>query len=627
MACRHSKIICLATLFVLMVSVLSGCGSKNEGKVTEKQVQVTAVPTVNPTVVGFTKALETEAPVITEVPAVSGLDSAQLKAINTLNYLTSLLQDIHESKQNRIYLQEAFVSLKDNTHPDIDSTTQSYVTDMLNTLSNLRMLAVKRDHLEYIYEQKKAQALKSAIPSPLSVLNIVQAGNPVKMLASLAYMAADSVGGYLAATSDNDLQYLQDGWELDEQETKQLDQSQIKAFNYMVDIVRDAGLHDENALLAMNETSVKEFIGIKNTGNVHSRIRALKDNEKTYRGYGGYWLLLAQSYYELGQYEDCLKAFASYESLNMNIFRKDHDYANTIPLIVSAASESMTVNEYIPFADKYLGLLMANCENSEWNLRYFAAVTYLDLYRKTTSEEYLQKAFYIAKNNVNYLIKEQLDSNEAYLVKVKKEETTNLKEKDKKEAEQVNKAREEKRKKELPPVYEPLWINCNLMFDIAQKYDVPAAEKSEVEAIMHNNDNPLFLIEPLDDACWFERKDHRAEASEGIDYNKGDLSIPAKYISDDYNIVVKLTEGYATVTFDDWIIDKVERKTEGNLDTFIAKFKSKKAASHDYKNDGRAKVSICPKNESDVPAFSADFKAVPEVLVFQYGLHFERVGK
>ncbi len=623
---RTVRTVCLILAMVLMIGMLSGCSNSSQEKTDNVSAAgTTPLPTVNPAAIESSNAEEKTGLVQTDFPAVTGLSNGQLKAINTLNYLTSLLQDIHDSKQNRIYLQEAFASLKDNTHPDIDSITQSYITDILNTLSNLRMLAVKREHLEYIYEQNKARAIRAAIPNPLTVLNVVQAHNPIKTLAALTFMAVDSIGSYLSQTEAEDLKYLQDGWDLDEQETKQLDNSQINAFNYMVNILREADLHDNNALLAMNESSVKEFIDIKKTSNIFSRIQALRDNEKTYAGYGGYWLLLAQSYYDLEQYENSLKALAAYESLNMDIFRKDHDYANTIPLMISAASETMPVNEYIPFAEKYLSKLMDNCENSQWNLRYFSAISFLDLYNKSKNTDYLEKAFYITKNNVNYLIKEQMSKNADYLKAIEKIPTKNLTEKRKKEAEQINKARETKRKTELSPVYEPLWINCALLFSLAQEYDVPVNEKTEIEAILHGNDTHLFLVEPLDDTCWFEQKNHMTEASESVLFNKGELSVPAKYISEDYAIVVELMEDNSVTEFEDWIVNKVERKEEGNIASFVVKLKSKNAASHKYTNGGIATVRIYPKGKAEKPCFLAVFKAIQDTaLGVPFNLHFER---
>ena len=616
----------MVLVLLVLISIMSGCSDQTQGKSAPDAVaQETAVPTANPITIEETAADSIDEPEENKSSALTGLSNSQLRAINTLNYLTSLLQDIQDSKQNRIYLQEAFASLKDNTHPDIDSITQSYITDILNTLSNLRMLAVKREHLEYLYEQNKAHAIKAAIPNPLSVLTVAQSQSPIKTLASLVFMAMDSVGSYLSETEAADLKYLQEGWDLDEQEIKQLDQSQINAFNYIVDIVRESDLHKENALLAMNESSVKQFIEIKKTTNTHSRIQALKDNERIYAGYGGYWLLLAQSYYELQQYENCLKAVSSYESLNMDIFRKDHDYANLIPLAISAASEVMTVAEYIPYSEKYLERLMNNCENTQWNLRYFAAVTYLDLYAKSNNDTYLQKAFYITKNNVNYLIKEQLDRNTTYLASVEKIATKNMNEKRKKEAEQINKTREMKRKTELPPVYEPLWLNCKLLFSLAQQIDISEQEKTEIEAILHGNDMPLFLIEALDNLCWFDVKEN---SKEEIAYNKGELSVPARYLSEDYEIVVQLKENEAVTVFDDWNVQKVERKTEGNLESFIVKLKSKKAAAHNYIDGGIAEVSVYPKGREEIPCYNEQFVATPDrILNVKYSLHFESTKK
>ena len=558
--------------------------------------------------------------------AIDSLDSNQLRAINMLNYLTALLQDIHESKGNKVYLQEAFDALKDNTHPDIDQTTQVYITDIMSTLNSLRMLAVKRERLQYIYEQEKAMAMKEAIPDSRAILNVVQSTTWVKALISLTVMAADSVAEYLAASSTIDLQYLLDGWDLDDQEVSKIDQSQIDAFNYMVDIVRQANLHGEDALLAMNSSSVKDFIKIKNTENVHSRIQALLDNQKTYAAYGGYWILLARTYYELGQYEECLNAFECYESLNMDIFRNDYEYAGVIPVAIAAALETMPEREYITFADKRLNLLISNSDNNQWDLRYFAAMTYLDLYAKSQDNGYLKKSFDLVKNNINYLLNEQNEQNKTYMADVVKVKTDKMKEKDKKEAEQVNKAREERRKKELPPVYEPLWLNCSLLLTLSDLYNIPAEEKSFIDSMLHPNGEALFLVKPLDDICWFDKKDSSEEATGQIELKKGEILIPAKYICEDCRIVVTLTEGDQTTVFEDWVIDKVDRKEKGELDTFTATFKSKTGSSHKYADEGMAVVTIYPKNNADMPAITATYKTVSSYVWFvQSDFHFESV--
>lgn len=74
------------------------------------------------------------------------------------------------------------------------------------------MIAVKRDRIEYIYEQNRQQAIRSAIPNPIGLLSAVKSGNALQALASVAYMAVDSVTSYEAASTETELQYLQSGW-------------------------------------------------------------------------------------------------------------------------------------------------------------------------------------------------------------------------------------------------------------------------------------------------------------------------------------------------------------------------------------------------------------------------------
>ena len=115
------------------------------------------------------------------------------------------------------------------------------------------MISVKRDRLEYIYEQNRAQALRQAIPNPMGLLSAVQSGHTLKMVASVLYMAVDAKSSYDAATSQADFQYLKDGWELDDELADELHNRTIKALNYMYNMVREYDLPGDYAL---NDESV-----------------------------------------------------------------------------------------------------------------------------------------------------------------------------------------------------------------------------------------------------------------------------------------------------------------------------------------------------------------------------------
>ncbi len=45
------------------------------------------------------------------------------------------------------------------------------------------MITEKRERLEFIYEQNRAQALRQAIPNPMGLLSVVQSGNYLKAAA------------------------------------------------------------------------------------------------------------------------------------------------------------------------------------------------------------------------------------------------------------------------------------------------------------------------------------------------------------------------------------------------------------------------------------------------------------
>ena len=426
------------------------------------------------------------------------LTDEQANAIAMLNYITVLTQDINASKNSRLYLEEAYSSLINNTYPNaVDNRTLSQLAGLLDTMEGYRMIAVKRDRLQYIYEQNQAQAIRAAVPNPLSMISTVQSFRPSKIAASLAYMVIDSITSYTAYTSEADLQYLKDGWALDDEEASMLHESRKGTFAYMINIV---GEYDLPGDLTLTENSVEEFVKWKNNDNVVSRIQFLESNQETYQSYGGYWLLLAQSYYDNGDFSQCLDAIRTYEGMNTRIFRKDYELAKVLPSVISAAEAIYTGAEYADVATHYAQMLLDNTDHNDWALRYYAAQVYIDLFAQTDDASHLKTAYDIILDNVNYLVGEQQSLNAAYLAPVQK--TTVPKDAtkgEKKQIENANKALEEIRKTELPPVCEPLRLNCDLLFALAGELKISESERQKIDGILHPSGAPIFLTETLDE--------------------------------------------------------------------------------------------------------------------------------
>lgn len=540
------------------------------------------------------------------------LDDAQRNAISMLNYITVLTQDINASKNSRLYMEEAYSNLINNTYPNaVDNRTLSQLTGLLDIMEKYRMIAVKRERLQFIYEQNQAQAIRAAVPNPLGLLSAVQSGGLIKLATSIAYMAVDSVTSYQSFNRQNDLQYIQDGWALDDEEAATLHESRKGTFSYMVSMVRDYNLPGD---LTLTESTVEEFVKWKNSSNNAGRIQFLESNRKTYQSYGGYWLLLAESYYRAGSYQKCLESINEYESVATRIFRYDYDLARVLPLAISAADEVYKNNQGVETIERYAQMILDNTDHNDWALRYFVAQTYVDLYGRTNKIEYLKSAYSVALDNVTYLVDEQHILNNAYLGKVEEVPTPKDATKDQKaQIKQYNKMLKEARKTELPPVYEPLQLNCDLLLALADKLNVSESEKKKIDNILHPNGETLFLTRPLEAISWSDPLEIEMDLAE-VDFAGTAIKLPAALISEGVKIEVAITEkGSSTPDIiTDWTIASVNRGKGKNtdFDVFTAIFTSEQIKKHDWNPDGKIVITITPKEGSAAESFSVEFKSV-----------------
>ena len=547
------------------------------------------------------------------------LTDEQQKSISMLNYLAVLTQEINESKNSRLYLENAYTSLIGNTHPNaVDYRTQKQLTELLDTLEAYRMVAVKRDRLEYLYEQNQARAIKSAIPNPLGLLSATHSINPMQLVTSVVYMAVDSTASYSAAKEEAEQEYLQSGWALDDEESEVLHTSRKQAFEYMLDIVREYSLPGD---LALSEDTVKKYVTWKNHDNNVQKIQFFEENRNTYQGYGDYWLSLASAYFQEGDYLKCIESVKTYQEMNARIFRLDHDFAKVLPLAVASAEEIQEGDEYLSDIESWLQQIIGNTSEEDWALRYFAAQAYVNLYEKTKDSGYLMKAYDIALSNVNYLVDIQRNKNAEYLSAVKEEavpkgKTPSEKEKAK-EIKEYNKMLKEERKTALPPTYEPFLLNCDLLFSLAKNEDLAISkeEMEKINEILHPDGDQIFLTDVLDAAYWINMKDGEAIYGSDlahqefqVDFDGDELVIPAFLVSEDAEIIVSISGKDEPVT--DWTIEKVDRSGEGDVAAFVATYKSKSAGKIKFTKDDKVHVEIRPKQGIQLKKYQFDFEVI-----------------
>lgn len=546
------------------------------------------------------------------------LTETQKNSIAMLNYLAMLSQQINSSKNSRMYLEEAYDALINNTNPEnVNELTESHLSSLLDIIEKYRMIAVKRERLEYIYNQNKAKAIKEAIPNPIGVLSAVTSFDYKRLAASVIYMAVDSVTSYNAYNTEIEQEYLQDGWELDDEEAENLHDSRKRAFLYMIDIVQE---YDIPGKLALNETSIENFVTYQNKTNNAQKIQFFESEENTYNAFGSYWLELAECYYDAEEYEKCLDAISTYENVQTGIFRKDYEFAQVLPKVIVAAEEVYSGKEYVEYTEKHLKTLIDNTEKSEWSLRYFAAQMYMDLYAKTKESSYLNTAFDLVLNNVNYLAGEQNSMNKTYLSAVQEVTASDTATKDeKKQVKKYNKSLKEQRKIELPPVYEPLLVNCELLFALADECNISDTQKNRIEGILDS----AFLTTTIAQKYSFTPENISVDAT----YDKDTLVLPASVVSENSVIKVSVSDGGSTTVYDDWTVKEVDRANgDDDFDGFEVTYVSKSAGKQNWSADSTVKVEIT-EPDADDSSYVVNFKVNSYKKIFMVTtVEFEQVS-
>lgn len=391
----------------------------------------------------------------------------QLNSISMMYYLAITAEEIRTAKDNRLILDDIYTSLLNNINPSaIDETTQEHLKTLRDIISAYKDISIKRERLQYIYNQNKATAIRNAVPNPLAVLSVTNALDWKKLAIAVVYTAVDSYTSYKNSSDNADKEFLMSGWELDDEEENTIKNNRDSAFDYMVDMVQKYNL---DGSLTLNEEAVENFVKICSIESVPEKTHRLESEENQYQLLGNYWLELADCYFETNKYEKCLHAVEKYNEISTEIYRKDSNYVKILPKAIVAAQQIYKGDDYISHIENYANAIIKNTSKEEWSTRYFAAQVYLDLYARTDNEAYLNNAYDIAYDNVTVLLQGQRDLNNSYLNEVKeveveepdykyvsdsvkKERKENYK-KEKKKAEKYNKYLKEERKTELPALY------------------------------------------------------------------------------------------------------------------------------------------------------------------------------
>lgn len=611
----------LSLVALSAISALAGCSATRSQDALGSHEASDAAQALHEPFTAATDAEEPDADApFSSADQLANLTGVQRNSINMLNYLAVLMQEISESKNSRLLTEEIYSDLINNTSPNaVDERTLTTIESILDTLEDYRMISVKRERLKAIYERAQADATLQALPDPLSLLSAVQSGGLAQLAFAIVYMAADSASSYSSAMNEAENQYLQSGWELDDEESEVVHDSRTEMFSYTVEMVAEYELPGD---LALTEKAVEQFVERKDA-DIAGRIKYLESNAETYCALGAYWLLLAESYHEHGDWPECLRAIEVYENLSTGILRKDRSYAKALTLAIDAASR-IGGDQSNDLVSRWADTLIANSDIEDWALRYFAAQAYVALYGQTGDSEFCNKAFNTALNNANELLGKQRELNEAFLAPIEKatvEEEPSLLdvinifsesevEKRKKEIEDYNKMLEEERKTELPPLYEPLVLNLELMRAMAKEGLISEETLLETDEIIHES-GELFLTAGLDARFTLASGSEKPKTPAGsIQFNRSELRVPVAFATLDTAISMEVDDEGEATTIDDWTLSRVDRETEDDMASFYAVYTSQTAKDFAYQEGMLVSIDFQVSPSKELASLNKMFKAV-----------------
>lgn len=337
----------------------------------------------------------------------------ELKLTRKLLYETSR---VLVSQNNRTVLDEIYSF---DWYPDISLTNSHYIADFRNDISEFKSIDVKRERLEYIYNQKKSMEIASLVPNALSVATVAfSSGDPKRAIISIAGTVLSSINSYLTTKQKNELEMIQEQWNLDDEASKVFNNLTNSIFINLTALSHNYGFSRFD--FASPET-IKDFVRIAEDENTTAKDIIMRfvgnRTEEELSKFSDYWRIIATAYYELEDYKSALSSIKKYEECFEDVFYHDENYAQMMMIKAYCIDElsidkTEIVDELVKIADAIYNNFL---EGEGWVQKYYCYQLYMDIADYTGDKSYLVKAFALL-NEVFYTnIMTYADNLEDYL--------------------------------------------------------------------------------------------------------------------------------------------------------------------------------------------------------------------
>lgn len=474
-----------------------------------------------------------------------------MTTVNMVNEIYYISEQVISESNNRTFLDEAYSHLYNNLNLRlIDDDTRTQVTQMLNAIEQYRMIDIKRERLDVIYDYQKSSAIAAAVPNPINMIGSLAmiTTNPVGAIAGIIGTAASSITMYSSTMNQVNLDMLEMQWELDDAARKNMVSINTGLFDY---ISKFSNRTQTDTSYFLNEELVTSFVEMVNDSDLERSIQSLEDLKDDLSFFPTYWLELADKYYKNGQYENCLKIIKYYEDHfdYKELYRKNYRYAQIlvdgISSIVSLGTlEEAEINQIV----SWLEIIEKNTRMDDWLQRYYCASVYLSLINCGRDNRYLyDKAIELVRSNLTQLSKEQEQLNIDYFNPVKDisevSSATDSKSKTK-EIKNYLKELEKERKTELPAMNSAYSINLRLLYAIFEASgDGVSTFSDEYEYLKKSIPVPQLRSALFNEDLTIQDGIVKIE-KKGFGNRKFEVTIPANFINLETEFEIMLTPVY-----------------------------------------------------------------------------------
>ena len=554
------------------------------------------------------------------------LTQEQKNTVALLNYLAFTTEQIHSLPNSQAMLEDTFsILLSEFNLNTVDVKAKTYLDSIRGTIQNLLNIDARRGHLQYVYNQEKANALLKSLPSPLTIASLAENSSSPEKIGALAVSATftvlETVAKYANATQEANNNYYLGNWELNEEQRNEIFVSRGNLFDYMWQVVHQYESAEEQEKLSrmiLSEADIKQFVAICKTDSPQSRLEQLTDKKDTYAFFGIYWLELASCYFETGKYVQCLECITEYQNLGITIFKRDSHLLSLLPKAIVAAQNVYANDsyEYIAQTTKFAEAILNNAKDDNWSERYFAATTYLNLYSKTEDAVYLEIAFEIIKDNVTHLANKQKELNKTYLGAVTPIDISsgNPSDSDKAWANSYNNHLQAARATECPPIYQPLTLNCKLLFILAEELGIRDSEKETLQNILHGG-SQLFLCDFVNNEYSYAPTTKNYQGS----FNTDEFVLPASMLHQNSVVTVKIGD----TEFTDVKVSRVER-SGSDINSFKVHFTSDALKHYDWSADTAIQILIDNGADYDIAIIHFKVSKYNDYWIFGKTVEFEQ---